>query len=99
MRKLVQEEEGYFYVLQIEIDLLCSGVSRGSVALKAACAPDNKCKNKTAALEPTLHEVVLVDGPVNPEAITRIWIADRAELQGRQGAFTVVHPPIGAFGS
>jgi hypothetical protein len=43
--------------------------------------------------------LVLVDGPINPEAITRVWLADRSSNGGAAGLFTKVHPPSGAFGS
>lgn len=88
-----QTRTGFFYVVQIEIDLLVSDIRVGAVTVRAPNA-DSEMSGLTE-----MKEAVLIDGPVNPEAITRVWLASRASSDGTVGDFTNVHAPVGAFGS
>ena len=106
---IVQTESGFYYVLQIEIDLLLSGIRHGAVKVNVPTIKANEANNTSSAAEgrvgseqsclTEMKEVVFIEAPVNPEAITRIWLAKRDANGGASGPFINVQPPIGAFGS
>lgn len=82
--------KGCFYVLQLEIDLMIPAIAAYTTEVPRDHTGDGTTSDPAQSVQ---LDCILVKGPVNVEAITRIWLAQRESPHGQYGSFINVAPP------